>query len=225
MHMTMSISPQKIILTVDVALLTLVNGELHLALLKREGAPFEGTWALPGGYIHEGEDNSAKDAAARVLAQKMKVASPYLEEFGTFSGPARDPRGWSLTVVYFALVPEQVLSPAVKLFPVSQLPGLPFDHKEIAAKVVERVRNKASYSSLPVHLCAPEFTIPELHAVYEALMGEKLTLPTFRRKIEDLGVLEAIAGKTKLAGSHRPAQLYRVAKPYQQTLSVRSQGI
>lgn len=221
----MPINPQEIILTVDVALLTLVAGELHLALLKRDVEPFKATWALPGGYIHEGEDHSAKDAAARVLTQKMNVASPYLEEFGTFSGPARDPRGWSLTVVYFALVPEQVLSPAVKLFPVSRLPGLPFDHKEIVTNVVERVRNKASYSSLPVHLCAPEFTIPELHAIYEALMGEALALPTFRRKMEDLGVLEAVVGKTKLSGSHRPAQLYRVAKPFQHTLSVRSQGI
>jgi 8-oxo-dGTP diphosphatase len=218
-------SPQEIILTVDVALLTLVTGELHLALLRRDVEPFKGTWALPGGYIHKDEDHSTQDAAARVLAQKMSVTGPYLEEFGTFSGPARDPRGWSLTVVYFALVPEQVLSPAVTLFPVSRLPGLPFDHKEIVSKVVERVRSKASYSSLPVHLCAPEFTIPELHAIYEALLGETLALPTFRRKMDDLAVLEAVVGKTKLAGSHRPAQLYRVAKPFQQTLSVRSQGI
>jgi 8-oxo-dGTP diphosphatase len=57
-----------------------------------------------------------------------------------------------LTGVYFAVVPQQVLSLAEKLFTVGRLPGSSFDHQDIAAKVVERVRNKASYSSLPVHL-------------------------------------------------------------------------
>jgi 8-oxo-dGTP diphosphatase len=161
----------KAILTVDAVLLTLASGELNVALFRREAEPFKGQWALPGGYVHENEDDSAKAAAARVLMQKTAVKSPYLEEFGTVSGPARDPRGWSLSVVYYALVPLRILSPAIQLFPVAKLPSLPFDHSSIISGVVQRVRSKASYSSLPVHLCEEPFTISELHAVYERAWG------------------------------------------------------
>ncbi|MDR3368117.1 NrtR DNA-binding winged helix domain-containing protein [Rhodoferax sp.] len=211
------------ILTVDAVLLTLVEAELHVALIRREAEPFAGHWGLPGGYIHEQEDDSAKAAIARVLQAKAGVESPYLEEYGTFSGPVRDPRGWSLTVVYFALAP--VVSGQVQMFPVHALPNLPFDHTQIIAKVLERVRSKASYSSLPVHLCPPEFTIPELHAVYEVVMGEKLNIANFRRKLEDLQVLEEIPGCLRSGGRSRPSQVYRVSKKYRNALSVRERGL
>ena len=215
----------KAILTVDAVLLTLAGGELNVALFKREAAPFKGQWALPGGYVHENEDDSAKAAAARVLMQKTAVQSPYLEEFGTVSGPARDPRGWSLSVVYYALVPPSVLSPAIQLFPVAKLPNLPFDHASIISGVVQRVRSKASYSSLPVYLCEEPFTISELHSVYEAVLGEQLNMANFRRKLEDLEVLDAVPGAMRAAGRSRPGQLYKIAKQYKEKLSVRERGL
>lgn len=141
-------------------LLTLVQGELEVALFKRDAEPFKGLWALPGGYVHEDKDDHAGAAAARVLKRKAGVVSPYLEEYGTFSGPGRDPRGWSLTVVYYALVPPSVLGDTVQRFPVGRLPALPFDHAQIIAGVVARVRNKAAYSSLPAFLCGDQFTVP-----------------------------------------------------------------
>lgn len=224
--MTITTAPAAdLTVTVDVALLTLRDGELHVALFKRDRAPFADQWALPGGFIHANEDDSAHAAAARVLLAKTGLVSPYLEEFGTFSGPARDPRGWSLTVVHFALVAESALGAGVTLFPVRKLPSLPFDHATIVAKVVERVRNKAAYSSLPVFLCEPEFTVPELHAAYEAVQGEKVNMSGFRRKLDELKVLEEIAGATRMVGRNRPAQLFRVARPFRDKLSVRERGI
>ncbi len=213
------------ILTVDAVLLTIVNNELHVALHKRENIPFQGHWALPGGYIRTDTDDSAKAAVARVLHEKLNVQSPYLEEFGTFSGPVRDPRGWSLTVVYYALVPTLNISTNVKLFAATQLPNLPFDHTHVVNSVIARVRNKASYSSLPVHLCPAEFTIPELHATYEAVLGEKLNIANFRRKLDDLDVLEPIEGAIRSAGRSRPSQLYRVAKRFAHTVSTRDRGM
>lgn len=219
---TIPVSP---ILTVDAVLLTLADGALHAALFKRDTPPFQGQWALPGGYVRVDEDDSAKAAAARVLLQKTGVTSPYLEEFGTVSGPARDPRGWSLSVIYYALVPAPLLPPSVALFPVAALPNLPFDHAAIIAGVVARVRSKASYSSLPVYLCPDAFTISELHAVYEVVLDDKLNMANFRRKLEDLDVLEEIPGATRASGRNRPAQLYRVAKRFKHTLSVRERGL
>lgn len=211
------------ILTVDAVLLTIVESELSVALLTRENAPFAGHWALPGGFIQTDIDDSAKDAAARVLKDKTGVESPYLEEFGSFSGPVRDPRGWSLTVVYYALAP--VVSPRVQLFPVNKLPNLPFDHGQIVSGVVARVRSKASYSSLPVHLCPPEFTIPELHAAYEVVLGESINMANFRRKLVDLDLLEPIAGAQRSVGRSRPSQVYRVRKRFKDKLSVRERGL
>ena len=211
--------------TLDAVLLTLVNSQLCVALFRREAEPFKNALALPGGFVHEQEDLDAKAAAARVLAAKVGVVSPYLEEFGTRSGPARDPRGWSLTVIYYALLPASALPETLELFPVDNLPRLAFDHNDIVQGVVERVRNKAGYSSLPVYLCEPEFTIPELHAVYEAVLGEKMHVAGFRRKLDELHVLEPVPGKTKAIGRNRPAQLFRVAKPFMNKLSVRERGI
>ena len=191
------------VLTVDVVLLTIVESELCVALLAREKAPFAGHWALPGGFIHTEEDDSAKAAAARVLREKT--------------------RGWSLTVVYYALVP--VVSPRIKLFPISKLPSLPFDHTQIVSGVVERVRSKASYSSLPVHLCPPEFTIPELHAAYEVVLGESINMANFRRKLTDLDLLEEVPGAMRSAGRSRPSQVYRVRKRFKDKLSVRERGL
>ena len=214
-----------IILTVDAVLLTLVEGELEVALFKRDTEPFKGLWALPGGYMHEDQDDHAGAAAARVLKRKAGVVSPYLEEYGTFSGPGRDPRGWSLTVVYYALVPPSVLGGTVQRFPVGRLPALPFDHAQIIAGVVARVRNKAAYSSLPAFLCGDQFTVPELHAVYEAVLAQPLYLPNFRSKLDDLGILEEVPGATKLGGRNRPAQLYRLKKQFRSALSVRERGL
>ena len=211
------------VLTVDVVLFTIVEAELCVALHRREHAPFAGHWALPGGFIHTQEDDSAKAAAARVLRDKTDVHTPYLEEFGSFSGPVRDPRGWSLTVVYFALVP--VVSSRVTLFPVHHLPSLPFDHGHIVSQVLARVRSKSSYSSLPVHLCPVELTISELHAAYEVVLGETINMANFRRKLVDLDLLEEIPGALRTAGRSRPSQLYRVNKRFKNQLSVRQRGL
>lgn len=212
------------ILTVDAVLLTLKDNRLHVALFQREAAPYPNVWALPGGYVHEQEDSNAQAAALRVLRDKAGVDAPYLEEFGTFSGRTRDPRGWALTVVYYALVPEQSLSDKVTLFPVDGLPELAFDHAAIIDAVAARVRSKAGYSSLPVFLCAEPFTIPELHATYEAVIGEPQNMANFRRKLDDLQILEELPGQLRATGRNRKAQLYKLVAAFKRQLSIRERG-
>ena len=120
--------------SVDVVLLTLVEQQLHAVLLRRQAAPFAGVWALPGGFIHTEEDADAKASAARVLRTKVGIEGAYLEQLATFSGPARDPRGWSVAIAYCALLPVQNLPPNrsdISVVPLSALPQLPFDHRAI----------------------------------------------------------------------------------------------
>lgn len=217
-----------ILCTVDVVLLTLQQGRLQVALLRRERAPFAGVLALPGGYIHAQDDADAQGSAARVLRDKAGLQSPYLEQLATFSGPVRDPRGWSVAVVYCALVPPEVLVQAVDritLVAVDGLPPLPFDHRQIIDTAVQRVRSKSQYSSLPVHLCAEPFTLPQLQSVYEAVLGEPINKVSFRRKVDELAMLEAVPGALQTGGAHRPAQLYRVRAAYRQALSLSARGL
>ncbi|MCM5680604.1 NUDIX hydrolase [Schlegelella sp. S2-27] len=217
-----------IICTVDVVLLTLHDGDLHAVLLRRERDPFKQAWALPGGYIDPEHDQSAWEAAARLLEQKTGIVSPYLEQLATFSGPARDPRGWSVSVAYYALVPADILpadGEAVKRVPTARLPTLPFDHGNILQTAVSRVRSKSQYSSLPVYLCGERFTLPQLQTVYEAVLGEPVNKVSFRRKVEELGMLEPIEGEMDAGKAHRPAQLYRLRKEFRRRLSVLDRGL
>ena len=209
--------------TVDVVLLTLAADGLQVALRVRDHAPHAGALALPGGFVHREDDRSTRDAAARVLREKTGLHSPYLEQLATFSGPDRDPRGWSVSVVYYALVPPPApqAMPAAPLawHPVDRLPALPFDHAEIVRQALARVRSKSQYSSLPVHLCGERFTLPQLKAVYEAVLGERVNQVSFRRRMDELGMLEPVVGEM-VGGAHRPAQVWRVKAAFRGELSL-----
>lgn len=203
-----------VIVTVDAVLFTLVNGALHVVTLKRDHDPEKGKLALPGGYVHADSDRDSVDAAKRILLRKTGIMAPYLEQLSTFASADRDPRGWSVSIAYYALVPESMLKASgaeqFELVPVDKLPRLAFDHNKIVTAAVERVRNKSSYSSLPCYLLPEQFTQAELQLTYEQVLGEKLDKSSFRRKIEALGFLEPVEGSFKV-GVHRPAQLYRIS--------------
>jgi 8-oxo-dGTP diphosphatase len=219
----------EVICSVDVVLLTLSEGSLNVALLRRDHAPFQRALALPGGFIHPEEDADTVESAARVLRVKTGIESPYLEQLATFSGQSRDPRGWSLAVAYYALVPSALIESAasadVVLRPAIDLKGLPFDHSQIVEAALSRVRNKSAYSSLPVYLCGETFTLPRLQAVYEAVLGEPINKVSFRRKMEELEILEPIAGALESGKAHRPAQLYRLRKQYRNRLSLTDRAL
>lgn len=202
-----------IIVTVDVVLFTLSDEKLKIVLLRREREPYAQQLALPGGYIHADEDRDALTAAERVLLEKTGIVSPYLEQLFTFTGGVRDPRGWSVSVAYYALVHESVLRPddahRFVLIDVDGLPDLPFDHNRIVTHAVQRLRDKSSYSSLPCHLLPPLFTLTELQQTYEHILGVPLDKSVFRRKLPELDFLEAVPDAVR-QGKHRPAQLYRL---------------
>ena len=212
-----------VILTIDCVLLTLLppgSGHgLAVALLVRSGDPFAGMPALPGGYVHADADADLAAAARRVLGAKLAVDGEglFLEQLCTVSGARRDPRGWSASVVYYALVPEARLSAdggdRPRLAPVDALPPLAFDHADIVARAVERLRSKTGYSNLPGFLLAPTFTLPELQDVYERVLGRRLDQSVFRRRMDELALIEPVPDGFRTGGRHRPAQLYRLSAP------------
>lgn len=203
--------PQPLV-TVDAVLLTLRESGLEIALHSRDRAPFKGAMALPGGVVHVDEDANAEASIRRVLREKTGFEPRYLEQLQVFSGPDRDPRKWSLSVAYVALVPaaelEATTQAGFRFVSVDALPPLAFDHADIVAAAVARLRGKSSYSTLPFFLLPERFTLTELQQTYETILQTRLEKSNFRRKMEAWGVLEATDGY--VLGAQRPARLYRL---------------
>ena len=201
-----------VLTTVDVVIFTLFENRLSVVLSRRAHEPYAGQFALPGGYVHDDEDDDLEATACRVLAQKVGIRPPYLEQLYTFSGRLRDPRKWSVSVAYYALVPLAALEgmgEQCAFFPVDDLPALPFDHRKIIDTGVARLRDKAAYSSLPAFLLPETFTFPELQDVYEKVSGMPIDKAFFRRKIDEQDMIEPIAGEMRKTGGRR-AQVYRL---------------
>jgi len=203
------------ILTVDIVLLSISDGELRIVLQKRDRQPHLGRPALIGGYVRPEEDPSTSGAAIRVLADKAKVKSSFIDQLMTFSGSDRDPRGWSASVAYYALAPIESIptsNPSLTMLPLSKAKGLPFDHDDIVTKAIERWRRRSAYSSLPAFLLGPVFTLPALRMAYEKMLGRALNDSAFRRKIDELRIIKPVAGAISKATA-RPAQLYQLSNP------------
>ena len=204
------------LLTVDTVVFTLIKSRLHVLLIKRAAAPQAGRWALPGGFVHVGEDADTEAAARRALANKTGLTLTHMEQLHTFSGALRDARAWSVCVVYLALVASDAcggLGRDAQWVDADNLPDMPFDHNLIVEHALTRVRNKASYSSLPALCLPPVFSLPELKKVYEHVLGASLNESAFRRKVFAQGLVvpaDTQKSDTKVAG--RPAQLYRLAQ-------------
>ncbi len=206
-----SIPAQLPAIAVDIVIFTLIQEELKVLLLQRMHPPFQGYWALPGGFV--GVDESLEEAARRVLREKGKVDDIYLEQLYTFGDPARDPRARIVTVAYFALVAEDKLDTRgraagrVAWHSAYDPPPLGFDHQQIVRYAIQRLRYKLEYSAVAFQLLPDTFTLTDLQNAYEHILREKLDKRNFRRKVLSTGILEE-TGDLRI-GDHRPAKLYR----------------
>ncbi len=200
-------------LTVDVVIFTLRENRLQVLLVQRGEPPFAGRWALPGGFVQI--DESLEEAAGRELAEETGVQQAYLEQLYTYGDVGRDPRGRVVSVAYYALIPADAPVQAeggsdarqARWFPVQGLPQLAFDHAEIVAYALRRLRYKVEYTAACFELLPDEFTLTEIQHTYELILGEKLDKRNFRRRILEAGIIEPTPRLR--SGEGRPARLYR----------------
>jgi 8-oxo-dGTP diphosphatase len=198
--------------TVDVVIFSILDEMLKVLLIKRKAWPFEGVWAIPGGFVQMEE--SLEEAAYRKLIEETEVTSPdvYLEQLYTFGDPRRDPRTRVITVAYFALVGADKLNfqtsdrAGVGWFSVYDPPPLAFDHAGILAYALTRLRYKLEYSAVGFQLLPEKFTLRELQDAYEIILGTKLDKGNFRSKLRKTEVVEPVDGYRDTGG--RPARLY-----------------
>jgi 8-oxo-dGTP diphosphatase len=217
------------LVTVDVVIFSVIEEQLCVLLVRRpdgEQEPFPGRWALPGGFVDVSKDASLQACAERKLLAKTGVASPYLEQLGSWGDAKRDPRGWSSTHAYFSLIPrlDTVTDAPLATEWVPCEPAvrrrLAFDHNTILGAAIERLRSKVEYTSLPAFLLAEPFTLPQLQRVYEIVLGRTLDKSAFRKRMLDAAYLEEVGPVT---GDHgRPAMGYRLREREQATVFPRT---
>lgn len=223
---------------VDVVLMTVVAGRMRVLLIQRGESPFSGMWSLPGGFLRTDRDTSLIGAANRVIDEKAGCGGVYLEQLATFGDEGRDPRDRVISVAYMALVDidryqtpatlapshlaadvepppfvgditETAAPPPVTLHgPAGEPLELAFDHGHIIATAVHRLRGKLDWAPVGYQLLPDEFTLRELQAVHEAILGHPVNKDSFRRRMVASGDLLDLK-RTKESVSHRPPALYR----------------
>jgi 8-oxo-dGTP diphosphatase len=204
---------------VDLAVLTVRERSLHVLVVERATPPYRGRFALPGGFLEDGED--LDQAAHRELAEEtgLDAARLHIHQLHSYGAPGRDPRGRVVSVCYVALMPDLPLpvaggdARAAHWIPVSALAGtarkLAFDHHRLLADAVEHARETLSHTTVATAFCPPEFTIGRLRDVYEIVWGTRLDPANFHRKVTGVpGFLVPTGGKAAGTGG-RPAALYR----------------
>ena len=211
--------------TVDIVIFTLRDDDLQVLLVKRKYPPYQGQWAIPGGYVRVAE--SLEEAAARELCEetgirigdlepgtaKTGASVPYVEQLYTFGDPHRDPRGRIITVAYFALVTAPLALQAgsdasdAEWRSVRSLPKMAFDHARIVSYALQRLRYKLEYTAVGFQLLPPTFSLSDLQRAYETILGEQLDKRNFRRRILQAQVIEETGQRQ--TGEGRPAKLYR----------------
>ena len=208
------------LVTVDVVMFTVLDDALQVLLVRRPvntAEPFPGKWALPGGFVNVDDDASLLDCALRKLREKTGVVAPYLEQLGSWGGAGRDPRGWSATHCFYALIPVQAMqlrsganAADVAWFEVeaASRKRLAFDHGELLDAAIARLRSKVEYTSLPAFLLDEPFTLPALQHTYEVVLGRGVDKSAFRKRMLDGGFMEEAGMLTGSLG--RPAMSYRL---------------
>lgn len=204
--------------TVDILAFAVHAGALEVLLVKRKYDPFRSAWALPGGFLTD-KDQTLDAAAERELFEETNVNNVYLEQLYTFGDKGRDPRGRVVTVSYLALLREEELeikassdASGVAWWPVKELPTLAFDHAEIIAYGLKRLRYKIEYTPAAFSLLPKKFTLRDLQVVYESILDHEIDNRNFRKKFLGAGILKQL-DETSQEGSYRPARLYEFSEP------------
>jgi 8-oxo-dGTP diphosphatase len=204
--------PPTVTMTADIVIFTIREERLEILLIQRGNPPFQGSWALPGGLVDDGEDLDA--CAHRELEEETGVADLSLEQLHTFGAPHRDPRGRYVTVAYYTLVRPDRLKPKaasdaanVRWFAVDELPTLAFDHAKIIALARRRLRFRLDESADAFGFLPEVFAMEELRNVAEIVSGSQIDPRSFRQRARAIGLVEE-TGELR-PGTRRAARLYR----------------
>lgn len=209
------------LVSADVAIFSVEQDALQVLLVKRAREPEMGRWALPGAVLKPELDRDLQATAIRALRDKLSVDVGHLAQVETYSGKDRDPRGFSVAVLFYALLPRDQVNAivkskveAVEWVPVKRLQrSLAFDHAVLLDRAIVALREAVEGHALPLHLLPEKFTLTELQRICEAVLDKSLDKGVFRRRLRTSTDLVEVEGEF-LLGAQRPAQLYRAVEGF-----------
>lgn len=202
---------QRIKIAVDCIIFGFNDNRLELLLIQRGFEPEKGKWSLIGEFIGNDEDLDA--AANRVLYGLSGLENIYMEQVKTFGKTNRDSSGRVISTTYSAMIlkseynEDQVNKYNTKWFPIDDLPELVFDHNDMVDSAIIRLRRRVRTTPIALNLLPSKFTLPQLQALYEGILGETIDKRNFRRKISQMNFFVKLEYKD-MSESRKGAYLF-----------------
>ncbi|MBO0948561.1 NUDIX hydrolase [Fibrella forsythiae] len=208
----MNVPDNALKLTVDAVVFGYRDGQLFVALINRKYPPYEGQWALPGGFVLP--DENLETAVQRELHEETGIQLRFLEQLFTFGEVQRDPRQRVVSVAYMGLVrptdfdiKASTDAQEVDWFPIDELPALAFDHASMLEMALKRLRGKLTYEPIGLNLLDEKFPFGDLERLYATILNKPFDRRNFRKKFLSFGILTELPEKSALEKG-RPATLY-----------------
>lgn len=215
--------PQHLV-AVDCIILGFENGKLKLLIMQRKVDPMQGEWSLMGGFLQNEE--SVDEAAGRVLRQTTGLENIYMEQLACYGNVRRDTGARVISMAYYALIRitehDHFLAQqyAAHWLELHQIPELIFDHRQMIADALKKLRENAHFHPIGFELLPEKFTLSQLRSLYEEIYQHELDKRNFRKKILSMNILEKLEEKDKTT-SKKGAYLYRFDKEQYEELKRR----
>jgi len=203
----------KALIAVDCIIFGMREGKLQLLLFKREIEPLKGDRSLIGSFIQPEE--SASEAAKRVLEELTGLTEIYAEQLHCFTRPNRDIGGRVISIAYWSLIKIaekqqefNVEGHQARWHPLNSLPKLILDHGDMVQMAITKLRERARFYPVSVELLPNEFTLRQILKVYEAIFGRELDDRNFRKRLLNSGAVEK-SGRKDMSTSKKGSFLYK----------------
>jgi 8-oxo-dGTP diphosphatase len=213
---------------VDAIVFTVIERQLCVLLIKNKFPPYEDRFALPGGRMHNNE--TPEHAVARELREETGVADVFLKPYRAYGAVDRDPRSRVVSLAYLAFIDSERFTlrasddaKSSDWVPVADIGQLAYDHNTILQDALDALRFEIQTTTIAAQLLPEKFSLSELRALYEDVLGRELDKRNFRKRVLELDFLVE-TGEQRRSGAHRPAMLYqfrsREYKPLKEAVRV-----
>jgi ADP-ribose pyrophosphatase YjhB (NUDIX family) len=206
------------IVTIDTVTFCWKGEDLLVLLEQRAKEPFEGAWAVPGGFIHTDEDDTLASGRDRILKEKVGFLPNYMEQVAAIGSRERDPREWSVSIVYLCILSQDnpaltaPLAENLQLAKVSDVINgnikLAFDHRLVVKRAYDELAIKTANSSIPLLFMPAIFTLPMIMALHKEILGHMPNKMSLYKRYQHSDILSEVAGYKIALGGRSKSQAY-----------------